>query len=429
MPLLASTVKIEWFSFGSHRAIFRILTIERVVFTRSSLRHAIVERKGKRPLLLKADKLMKLNLSSTNIRSVRMQIRQMFDLYRSRTVAESAFDLLKGMARKDTTMSDIGKNVTTIHRVWGSTFGEDDRSGEILEDYERQAREILYEQQNLADGERKHIPTGLNRFDALIGDGVLPGEFGVIIGKPAVGKTAAMVSFAIHAWRRGCGVLFISGEMAKRDIMHRMYSNLTGIPSQKFRKRNLAVKDYKAWARRIRRLRREQEAIPLEIVGMNRNFSTESVRDEIDRTEEKWGSKVDLICVDYLNIMSNPQVQSGSREWASQTEVVWDIKVLCEERGIVCWTASQINDSGVDAKTLSLSHVKYSRAIAETAPIVVGLLRDEEDELEGRIRLQVLKLRNAPSIGDMIPLNPDLERMRIHTEVIPTRDENYLDTL
>ena len=96
MPLLASTVKIEWFSFGSHRAIFRILTIERVIFTRSSLRHAIAERKGKRPLLLKADKLMKLNLSSTNIRSVRMQIRQMFDLYRSRTVAESAFDLLKG---------------------------------------------------------------------------------------------------------------------------------------------------------------------------------------------------------------------------------------------------------------------------------------------------------------------------------------------
>ena len=96
----------------------------------------------------------------------------------------------------------------------------------------------------------------------------------------------------------------------------------------------------------------------------------------------------------------------------------------------MCWTASQITDDGINAKALNLSHVKYARSIGETAPIVVGLLQDEDDEIEGRIRLQVLKLRNSPSTGDMIPLNPNLELMRIHTESVPDlKSENYLDTL
>ena len=429
MPTLAATIKPEWFSSVSHRALFKVANFEKVVFTRASLRRSIAEKKGNKLLLSRADKLMKLNLSSVNLRGVRLQIRQMYDLYVARSALELAFSMLKQSAREDSrySLDDMKKDAIKIHRIASSAWDEDSRSGEFLEGYEQRYKDILFDQENINDGELKSIPTGLNRFDAIVG-GVLPGEFGVIIGKPSVGKTAAMVSFAVHAWRQGCSILFVSGEMQMRDIMHRIDSNVSGVPSQLFRKRSLKDKDFRQWDRRIHKLRRTQESF-LEVTGMNRNFTVKAIDDEIDRVEEKWDQKVDLICVDYLNIMRHDDYANG-RSWEGQSDVVWDIKALCEERRLACWTASQITDDGISSKSLNLGHVKYARSIGETAPIVVGLLQDEDDELEGRIRLQVLKLRNAPSVGDFINLNPNLELMRIHSESLPTEtEENYLDQL
>lgn len=430
MPMLSSTIKAQWFSSTSHRSIFKVVQFEKVVYTKSSLRRSIKERNGSKLLLSRAEKLMRLNLSRTNMRSIRLQIRQMHDLYVARSALEMSYSLLQRAAKPDSGLSTsaLRDEISRVYRITSEKFDEDSKSGEVLEDYEQRYKDILFDQENLSEGEFQAIPTGLNRFDALTG-GVFPGEFGVIIGKPSVGKTAAMVSFAVHAWRKGSTILFISGEMLKRDIMHRIDSNISGVPSQLFRKRSLKDKNFKRWDRTIHRYRRRGMP-PFEVVGMDRNFTIGAIADEIDRVEEKWSQKVDLVCVDYLNIMQHAGSVGGNREWGTQSDVVWDIKAMCQERRLVCWTASQITDDGIAAKRLSLAHVKYARSIGETAPIVVGLLMDEDDELEGRIRLQILKLRNSPSTGDLIPLNPNLELMRINTESpINDEDENYLDKL
>ena len=427
MPALASTIKVEWFSSVSHRSLFKLIQLEKTVFTRASLRRSIIEKNGSDLLVSQAGKMMGMEVSSS-VRSIRLQVRQMYHLFVSRSLLESAFDMIKKSAKTNSgySMDQMRKDTKEMHRIATSYFDEDSRSGEVLEDYEQRYKDILFDQENLSEGEMKYIPTGLNRFDAIVG-GVLPGEFGVIIGRPSVGKTAAMVSFAVHAWSKGCSVLFVSGEMQKRDIMHRIDSNISGVPSQLFRLRSLKSKDFRQWDRSIQRRRKTQDSF-LQVVGMDRNFTVKSIDDEIDRVEEKWGRKVDLVCVDYLNIMQH-QGYGNNRDWESQSDVVWDIKSMCQERRLACWTASQITDDGINSKSLNLSHVKYARSIGETAPIVVGLLVDEDDELEGRIRLQILKLRNAPSTGDMIHLTPNLELMRIHTESVVDREENYLDNL
>ena len=229
MPMLSSTIKADWFSSTSHRSIFKIVQFEKVVFTSTSIRRSVKERKGSKILLSRAEKLMKVNLSGTNMRSIRLQIRQMHDMYVARTTLEMFHEGMRKAAKTDAgySVSQLRNDVSQIYRISSAKFEEDSKSGEVLEDYEQRYKDILFDQENMSDGEVSAIPTGLNRFDALTG-GVLPGEFGVIIGKPSVGKTAAMVSFSVHAWRKGNSVLFISGEMMKRDIMHRIDSMYQG---------------------------------------------------------------------------------------------------------------------------------------------------------------------------------------------------------
>ena len=50
---------------------------------------------------------------------------------------------------------------------------------------------------------------------------------------------------------------------------------------------------------------------------MDRNFTASAINDEIDRVEEKWNKKVDLVCVDYLNIMQQAGISNGNKGWDS----------------------------------------------------------------------------------------------------------------
>jgi hypothetical protein len=93
--------------------------------------------------------------------------------------------------------------------------------------------------------------------------------------------------------------------------------------------------------------------------------------------------------------------------------------------GVCAWTAGQLKDEAIDSDSLSLKDLKYARAISETSPIVVGLLRGQNEELENVLKLQILKMRNAPLPSREIILHPNLEYSRIHEEVVP-RTKNIL---
>ena len=433
MPSMSSTIKVNWFSSASYRSLFRIVQHDQSTFTGASLKRAVLDRKGNKLLLSRAKRIMQTDLSSATMRNVRLQIRQLYTLYVERTLLESSFSMLTKSLKKDSSYSldQMKSDLSRAHQIATTSLDDDSRSGEFLEDYVKRYTSILFDQENISAGSMNYIPTGLHRFDSLIG-GVLPGEFGVIIGRPGVGKTAALVSFSVNAWRKGYSILFISGEMQTRDVMHRIDSNVSGVPSKLFRLRSLKAKHLQQWDRRIHRegvrQRKKKQDVFFEVVGFDRNFTASAIADEIDRVEEKWDQKVDLLCIDYLNIMQSGSYGSG-KDWKEQADVVWDVKSLCSERLLACWTASQVTDEGISAKEYTLAHVKYSRGIAETAPIVVGLLMSKDDELEGKMRLQVIKLRNAPSMNDFIILNPNFELMRLHEEKLPTGDENYLDTV
>ena len=287
---------------------------------------------------------------------------------------------------------------------------------------------ILQKRESVANGGTVGIPTGVRAFDNFSG-GLVKSEFGVIGGKPGVGKTAALVSFALSAWQRGFNVLFVSGEMPRIDIELRMDSNIANIPGIKFRLGNLSEREMSTWRRKI-----EQEGEIhqnfLEVASFPRNFTCRDIENKVYQVQDKYEGEVNLICLDYLNIMSAIGVNSSAKSWESQAEGVVDFKALCSELngGISGWTASQIKDEAIDAEVLSLEDFKYARSITETAPVVVGLVRTQDDEDEDVIQLQILKMRNAELPNRAIVLHPNLSFMRIYEELQPTVKDFSIDT-
>ena len=425
-PALSTNLLQKIVSVKPLANILNVVQVERATMTKAAVlqqlktTHVIKGSEDRKIYATYLDRLLGITgLNDLNERSIGVLVKQLAELSESRDVLCAIKDIAVNLKT-----FDLDKAKEKLRQL-GHTSGHGGvhRSSDYLEGYE-QRLETLKERSAKSEEEKViGLPTGITEFDTLCG-GLLPGEFGVIAGRPSVGKTALLLAIAVHAWLAGHNVFVASGEMAREQLEFRVDSSLAGIPFQNFRLGTLSEEEYKKLDKTIENHRLMQDAF-FEIATFPRDFTTTYIEAEMDRVQDRWGRPVELACVDYLNIMQPIGDSKGSsKKWPNQSDVVWDIKVMTEtyNDGISLWSAGQIIDTAFKKNRLEMDDVKYARAISETAPLVVGLVCTDDDELENTLQFQVLKFRNAPVLKRSIILHPNLKLMRIHEEVIKRKD-------
>lgn len=414
-PVLCTGIEFKWFSIQPLQEIFKVINNLRVCLTKETLLYEL-QKSG----LFKSDsgdfrsvfkhyidETFKVSLSGINPGNIRVLIKQIYELSESRRILLSIRNMMKYI-----NSFNVDKVKRMFKNLSRDNFTPDEYlTGNYLDDYEKRLSDIELK----ADEGEVLIPTGISKFDWQIG-GIMPGEFGVIIGRTGLGKTAMLVCMAIHAWLQGYNVVFATGEMRKILIQYRMDSNLVRIDSNKFRTGKFTMEDFKRWGEKIDGLRQIQNSF-LEVGSFSRNFNTDNISDWLHRLQDKHKKPIHILFIDYLNIMSAIKMKGDRGDWQSQANTVWDVKTLTEtfNNGRLCtWTAGQIKDEFFESEKLSVDAAKYARAISETAPIIVGLVQTTDDLLYRVMQLQILKMRNSKLPKESIILHPDLDHMRIN---------------
>lgn len=376
-------------------------------------------------------KIFTVDISNISPRTFKLQSKELYDLFVLREVMNNCLNVIANGAKRNLTVDHATDVVRMMFQAATTPFQEKDRSADFLENYDARKEKVLEDMEKLKLLKQQGllgslgVPTGLEQFDTLTG-GLMPTEFGVIAGRSNIGKTAALISFAVHAWRSGKSVLFISGEMNRNDIMHRIDSAVSVVPAILFRTKEFEQEHLEQWDTSIQELKKVQEAF-FEVSSFDSShFDAAVIEAEMDKVEDKHGKRVDLLCIDYINIMSavGQGTEGGTKGWKEQSKAVWDLKILCSSRDTACWTAGQVTDDAINAKRLNLGHLKYSRAISEAAPVVVGLVRDKHSELNESMTLQMLKMRNTPCREeDDIELHPNFDVSVLHEEQEMVEDD------
>lgn len=417
-PGICTGIVPAWFSIQPLQDIIEVVKSLRVCLTKETLLNEL--RKGGKFKAGKTgdsglqsvyehytDEVFKVSLKSVNSSSIRVLVKQLYELSSSRDVLFTIKNIVENIDS-----FNIVKVKRKFKELSRDEFQDlDELEGNYLDDYEARLRAI----EKKAEDGGILIPTGISKFDWQI-NGIMPAEFGVIIGRTGLGKTAMLVNMALNAWLKDFNVAFATGEMRKVLIQYRMDSNLARIESDKFRTGKFTIDDFKKWAESIDGLRQVKDSF-LEVGSFSRNFNTDNLEDWLHRLQDKHGKPVHVLFVDYLNIMDAVKSKKDRGEWQSQANAVWDLKTLTEtfnDGGLATWTAGQIKDEFYDADQLTLEAAKYARAISETAPIICGLVRTEDDILYNTMQLQILKMRNASLPKKSILLHPDLNFMRIN---------------
>ena len=416
-PSACSAMSCAWLSDILLQDVFAIVADLRITMSHAMLMRELTERGLCRPeekgLYDDAVKqLFDVDVSTVNVKNARHMMTQVLDLYDTRNILTGCGEVIGSM--KNFKLEDAKRKLAVLGRR--SSLHDPENQGMYLDDYEARVEEVkaTSDKADATEDGQVGIPTGVYRLDRFIG-GLMPKEFGVVAGVTGVGKTAALVSFGVHAWLNGYDVMLVSGEMSKEALEFRLDSHLTRIPGMKFRVASLDDADYKQWDSTIKLYRATRDNL-LYVAAYSRRFTVDNIERDMLRIQEETGRRIAVVCADYLNIM-DPVRKSGSG-WEDQAEAVWDFKGLVHEYDLVGWTAGQVKDDAYDKELYDSSDLKYARAISECAPVIAAIIRTDRDMIENRMKLQILKMRNAPVPTRPIALHPNLDIMRIHQDVV-----------
>jgi len=406
----------DCFTIEPYQVIFEIARKNKMNFTKDVLYRFVKEKIDKDKLDIYKTYIIKIyneDISKISKKNVDVFVLKLKELFESRAIFKSINRVISNIEKFNLSRAkDILRK-----SIYSDTFKDKKYYGEYLEDFEERRDLIEYRQKH--PEKFSGIPTGVSDFDKLSG-GIMKGEFGVIIAGTGVGKSVALGNFAVNAWKRGYNVLFISLEMTKHQIQYRMDSRISKIYHKKFRQASLDNDDLKKWETKIKLLREKKKNF-LEIVCLPKGCCSAEIEEEAIKIQSKRGQQIDLILVDYLNLMTANDDFGNKRDWKHQANVAWDLKHLSMEFngvGVPIWTANQLTDEGAKAKKLETYHVKYARAISEVAPIIIAFNQTVDDQLQDVIKLWIIKCRDFEKIKKPIMLHPQFNIMVLNQEMI-----------
>jgi hypothetical protein len=144
--------------------------------------------------------------------------------------------------------------------------------------------------------------------------------------------------------------------------------------------------------------------------GKNAN----DVRSYLKEYEIKTGRKVDVLLIDYLDLMYPIAAKiSAENLFVKDKYVSEELRNLAMELNTIFVTASQLNRSSVEEIEFDHSHISGGISKINTADNLFGIFTSRAMRERGRYQLQLMKTRSSSGVGTKIDLDFDVESLRI----------------
>tara|TARA_B110000503_G_scaffold105838_1_gene157944 strand:- start:810 stop:1565 length:756 start_codon:yes stop_codon:yes gene_type:complete len=138
------------------------------------------------------------------------------------------------------------------------------------------------------------------------------------------------------------------------------------------------------------------------------------VRAYLKEYEIKTGRKVDVLLIDYLDLM-HPIGQKISAEnlFVKDKYVSEELRNLAMELNTIFVTASQLNRSAVEEIEFDHSMISGGISKINTADNLIGIFTSRAMRERGRYQIQLMKTRSSSGVGMKVDLAFDVDTLRI----------------
>jgi replicative DNA helicase len=262
----------------------------------------------------------------------------------------------------------------------------------------------LYAQQKEVTG----LATHYTQFDKMT-SGLQTSDLIIIAARPSMGKTAWAINIAENAAvRDGKVVAVFSLEMSKESLLRRMLASQALVSMQKIQTGFIPRADRDKLMEALERLAEAKI-----FIDDTPAIALSEMRAKARRLQRQQGV-LDLIVIDYLQLMTASSFAAGSKRYENRTQEVSAIsrglKALAKELRVPVVALSQLSRAseqrGGDKKPM-LSDLRESGSIEQDADVVAFIHRDsyynkdengeEDPDSKNKAEIIIAKQRNGPT--------------------------------
>jgi replicative DNA helicase len=218
------------------------------------------------------------------------------------------------------------------------------------------------------------IKTGLPGFDNYLPSGIMPGQLGVFLAYPGIGKSWLALYFAVQAWKQGKSPMIISLEMSETEVRNRVFTIMgEGLWShRKISSGDIELDMLRKWHADKLQGKPEFHIISNDSGG---EINPSVLRGKIDQY------KPDFVIVDYLQLMAPNQ--KSDNETVRMKNLSRELKLMAigEEVPIIAISSATPDDVNDLSTVPTLGQTAWSRQIAYDADWVMALGRGTNSDI------------------------------------------------
>jgi replicative DNA helicase len=212
------------------------------------------------------------------------------------------------------------------------------------------------------------VRTNIAGFDNYLPGGISPGQFGILLAYPAIGKSWLAIFMAVQAWKAGKKPLVISLEMTEKEVRNRVYTIMGEgyFSHRKLSSGMIDVEGFESWAKQNLKDKPPFYIVSNDGIG---DVSPSVVRGKVDQYSP------DVVFIDYIQLMNSNQ--GNDNEVVKIKNISRELKILAISSQVpIIAIASATPDDATDMNSVpSLGQVAWSKQLAYDADWVLSLGR------------------------------------------------------
>ena len=282
----------------------------------------------------------------------------------------------------------IGQGFQQLYQIVQNSFGS-------IDNLYKQGREVT------------GLATNFLEFDRMT-SGLQKGELIIIAARPSMGKTALAINIAQNAAVNSKAIVAVfSLEMSKESLLRRMLASQAWVDQRQLQTGFIRKEDHAKLQKALEDLVESRL-----FIDDSAGISLAEMRAKARRLKQNHGG-LDLVVVDYLQLMSATLPSQGGKRYENRTQEVSAIsrglKALAKELNVPVVALSQLSRASErrgDEKRPLLSDLRESGSIEQDADVVAFIHREayynrNKDEMTkeelAKSEIIIAKQRNGPT--------------------------------
>ena len=250
------------------------------------------------------------------------------------------------------------------------------------------------------------VSTGWPSLDRKLFGGFNRGELNIFAGGSGSGKSLFLANLGVNWALAGMNVMYLTFELSEALVSMRVDSMTTDIPSRNIFK---SIDDVEM---KVKMIGKKAGAFQVKYMPTGKNAN--DIRAYLKEYEIKTGKRVDVLLIDYLDLM-HPIGQKISAEnlFVKDKYVSEELRNLAMELNTIFVTASQLNRASVEEIEFAHSHISGGISKINTADNLIGIFTSRAMRERGRYQIQLMKTRSSSGVNSKIDLEFDVDSLRI----------------